>query len=139
MGFTDQLSITIASNNLLIGKGNTAQFNATTSGVSSEENNFMYEWIKRGSDSLPDKVSSINETVLTIPNAAKSDEGQYYCIVTNEWGRSVESSVVTLTVYGMQFVKYLSLDMRAKLIINAIIILQMFQRSLIIQIVVMCR
>ena len=99
VAFTDQLSISISSNNLLIGKGNTAQFTATTSGVSSERSNFIYEWKKRNSDSLPDKVLGVNGTVLTIPNAVKSDEGQYYCIVTNEWGRSVESSYATLTVY----------------------------------------
>ena len=113
MAFTDQLSISISSNNL-IGKGNTAQFTATTSGVSSERSNFIYEWKKRDSDSLPDKVFGVNGTVLTIPNAEKSDEGQYYCIVTNEWGRSVESSYATLTVYGMQYVKYLSSVMTAK-------------------------
>ena len=101
MDFTDQLSISIASNNLVIGIGNTAQFNATTSGVSSDGSNFMYEWKKRGSDSLPDKVSGVNREVLTIPNVAESDEGQYYCIVDNEWGRSVESNDATLTVYGM--------------------------------------
>ena len=62
-------------------------------------NNFTYQWKKRGSD-LPDKASGVNGTELTIPNAAKSDEGQYYCIVTNEWGRSVESGNIMLTVKG---------------------------------------
>ena len=99
--FTDQLSIIITSNNLVIGKGNTAQFNATTSGVSSDESNFIYQWRKRGTDSLPDKVSGVNEEVLMIPNVVESDEGQYYCTVTNEWGRSEESNDTTLTVYGM--------------------------------------
>ena len=61
----------------------------------------MYQWKKRGSDSLPDKVSDVNGKVLIIPNVLESDEGQYYCIVTNEWGRSVESDNVTLTTYGM--------------------------------------
>jgi len=46
-------------------------------------------------------VSSVDGTVLTIPNVNDSDEGQYYCIVTNEWGKSLESDDVTLTVYGM--------------------------------------
>ena len=63
-------------------------------------NNFTYQWRKRDNDSLPDKASGVNGTELTIPNAMKSDEGQYYCIVTNEWGRSAESSNIMLTVEG---------------------------------------
>ena len=100
---TDRLNINITPNNLLIGKGTTAQFNATTSAISTDESYFVYQWKKRGSNSFPDKVSGVNETVLTIPNVLESDEGQYYCIVTNEWGRSVESDNVTLTTYGMLY------------------------------------
>ena len=40
-------------------------------------------------------------TELTIPNATESDEEQYYCVVTNEWGRSVESDDANFTLYGM--------------------------------------
>ena len=62
----------------------------------------MYQWKKRGSDSrLPDKVLGVSGEILTIPNALESDEGQYYCIVTNQWNRSVKSNEVTLTVEGM--------------------------------------
>jgi len=45
-------------------------------------------------------VSGVNGTVLTISKVAESDEGQYYCIVTNEWNKSLESNDVTLTIYG---------------------------------------
>ena len=38
---------------------------------------------------------------LTFPNIEKSDEGDYYCIATNMWDRSMESNSVTLHVYGM--------------------------------------
>ena len=37
---------------------------------------------------------------MIIPDVIESDEGQYYCVVTNEWGRSVRSDVFTLTVKG---------------------------------------
>ena len=84
----------------MIGKGRTANFTATASGISTSKNNFIYQWKKRGSNLLPNKVSDANRTVLTIPNIVKSDEGQYYCIVTNEWGTRVKSSDITLTVYG---------------------------------------
>ena len=43
----------------------------------------------------------VNGEILTIPNVLESDEGQYYCIVTNEWNRNVESDEVTLAVFGM--------------------------------------
>ena len=81
-----------------IGERGTAEFVATASGINMI--NFMYQWRKRGSDSLPHKVSGVNEAILTIPNLILSDEGQYYCIVTNEWGRSVESDDARLTVEG---------------------------------------
>ena len=84
----------------MVGKGNTVQFNAITSDISTDGSNFMYQWRKRGSDNFPDKVSNVNREVLTIPDVLESDEGQYYCIATNEWGRSVQSNDITLTVYG---------------------------------------
>ena len=99
--FADLLTIIIIPNNLSIGKGKTAEFNTKTSGIGTKENNFIYQWRKRGSNGLPDKASGSNGTVLTIPNVLESDEGQYYCTITNEWGRSVKSDDVTLTVYGM--------------------------------------
>ena len=97
--FIDQLVITISPNNLMAGSKTTAQFTATASGINM--NNFRYQWRKRSSNSLPNKVSRDNETVLMIPDCNKSDDGQYYCIVTNEWNRSVESDNANLTVFGM--------------------------------------
>ena len=75
-----------------------ATFTATASGVNID--NFIYQWKKRGIDSLPDKVLGVDGTTLVIPKLIKSDGGQYYCIVTNEWGRSVESNDVILTIEG---------------------------------------
>ena len=71
---------------------------AIASGVNM--NNFLYQWRKRGSNSLPVKVSGVNGTVLTIPNVLESDEGNYYCTVTNEWGRSKKSDDVIVAVKG---------------------------------------
>ena len=87
-----------------IGKGNTATFTAMASDINTSENNFTYQWSKRDSSSLPDKMSGARGTVLTIPNVTESDEGQYYCTVTNEWGRSVRSDDVTLSIFGMLIV-----------------------------------
>ena len=95
------MTVSITPNNLLTSKGTTAEFTAVASGVATSKNDFMYRWIKRDSNIFPDKVSGINGAELVIPETAKSDEGQYYCIVTNEWGRSVKSDNVTLAIYGM--------------------------------------
>ena len=96
--FIDQLVITISPNNLMIGSKTTAQFTATASGINM--NNFRYQWRKRGSNSLPDKVSGVKGRVLIIPDCNKSDEGEYFCIVTNEWNRSVESDNTILSIFG---------------------------------------
>ena len=77
------------------------QITATASGISTHERNFIYQWKKKDSESLPNKVSGVNGAVLTIPSVTDSDEGYYYCVVTNEWGKSVESNDINLTVYGM--------------------------------------
>ena len=95
MKFVDELKINI-NTHLILMEGETAQFIATTSGIN--KNNFTYQWRKKGSDSLPDKVSDAGGITLTIPNVTESDEGQYYCTVTNEWGSSVESNNGTLVV-----------------------------------------
>jgi len=98
--FTDQLTISVVPRNLIAGKGQTTQFTATASGINKIH--FTYQWKKKGdSKSLPNKVTGVNGTVLTIPNMVKSDEGQYYCIVTNQWGRSMRSNDVILTFHGM--------------------------------------
>ena len=99
--YTDQLTISIMPDELVIGKGTTANFTAMASGINTSESNFMYQWRKRDSDSLPDKVLGVNESVLIIPNVTESDGGRYYCSVTNEWGRSARSDEVSLSIFGM--------------------------------------
>ena len=95
---TDQLSISVTPTKSRVGEGATAIFTATASGINKE--NFKYQWKKRDSNNLPSKVSGINGTMLIISNSLKFDKGQYCCNVTNEWGRSVKSNDVTLTVIG---------------------------------------
>ena len=93
------MTISVTPNRLEIGKTATGKFTAMASGINKRR--FMYEWKKRGDTRLPDKILGSNGTVLTIPNVTESDEGLYYCVVTNQWSRSVESNDVTLTIYGM--------------------------------------
>ena len=94
----DSLSITVTPTDPVIGEGGTAQFTVTASGVNMK--NFVYQWKKRRGTSLPNKVSGVNGEVLTIPNLIKSDEGVYYCTVTNEWGNSERSGDITLGIKG---------------------------------------
>ena len=91
---------------LEIGKGGTTRFTATASGIKTNNDIFRYQWMKRGSKSLPDKVLGVNETVLIIPNITESDEGLHYCVVTNEWDRSLRSNDVNFTVYGTHVHQY---------------------------------
>ena len=94
--FLDLLVIKVTSKNTLTNKGGTVQFTANASGAAI----VMYQWRKRGVDKLPDKVSGKDILVLTIPNIVKSDKGQYYCIVTNMWNRSLESNHIELNIYS---------------------------------------
>ena len=90
------MAINIVADHSLVNKGGTVQFTATASGIGT----LRYQWKKRGVDKLPDKVIGDNTQILKIPDIDKSDEGQYYCIVTNMWNRSVESNHINLIIYG---------------------------------------
>ena len=95
--YVDLLAISVVSSDIVINKGGTVQFIASASGVGA----LNYQWKKRGVEKLPDKVISQNTSMIEIPNIVNSDEGQYYCVVTNMWNRSLESSNVDLKIYGM--------------------------------------
>ena len=119
-------------NDLVIGKGTTANFTAMATGISSVENNFMYQWGKRDSDSLTDKVSGVNGSVLSIPNVLESDGGSYYCIVTNEWGRMKMSDDVTLSIFGMfsiSFINQCTKHLSIGLIVSQLVVQFHYQTS----------
>ena len=95
--FTDQLSISVVSNNSIIAKGRTAHLTVMASGIGT----LRYQWKRRNIDNLPDKILGEDTAVLIIPKLDISDGGEYYCIVSNMWNRSMESDNIILTVYGM--------------------------------------
>ena len=76
----------------------TVQLSVTASGINKE--NFVYEWRKRDND-LPLKVSGVDQKVLTIPKLLESDEGTYFCTVTNNWSRSMVSNDIRIIVQGI--------------------------------------
>ena len=96
--------IGVIPNNLLVAEGGTAKFNITASSIGR----LSYQWKKRGDDQLPSKVLGNDTSILRIPNLDKSDEGQYYCIVTTLWNASSQSDFVNLTVQG-KFISVISL------------------------------
>ena len=104
------MTISVVSNDTFIGKGGTVNFTAVASGIGG---GFRYQWRKRGFNKLPDKVLGKDMLVLTIPEIDKSDEGQYYCVATNRWNRSVESNNVTLNIYGMSVYLILHVQVHA--------------------------
>ena len=101
--YIDTFSISISSpmmnNKLIADEGSTVNFTAVVN--SKYKSNFAYQWQKKGRRRLPNKISSLIRSVLIIPVVLKSDEGKYYCNVTNEWGRTVISKDITLSVKGM--------------------------------------
>ena len=64
------------------------------------KNNFKYQWKKRGSNSLPNRVSGEDTSKITISLVTPSDSGSYYCVVTNQWGNMTTSNDATVTVLG---------------------------------------
>ena len=52
------------------------------------------------SNSLTDRASGEDTTQLVITSVTTSDRGLYYCIVTNQWGRMVESMRATVKILG---------------------------------------
>ena len=98
--YIDQLSISITSpHNPMTSEGGNIKLIAAASGI-TDKKPLMYLWKKNGKNKLPDKALGHKSTLLTIPNLIEADEGQYYCTVTNEWGNSVRSGYITLTVQG---------------------------------------
>lgn len=97
--YVDQLSINITStHNPVVGEGGTVQFTVTAGGVNEE--NFRYQWKRRGEKNIPKKAMGIDSAELTIPNLEDADEGKYFCIVINEWKNDEKSEDITLTVEG---------------------------------------
>ena len=98
--FVDQLLITNASRNRMVGEGDTVQLTVTASGINMR--NFKYKWSRMG-DHLQSsgRVHGVDSATLTIHGVLLSDGGLYYCNVTNEWGNSMRTGDIMLTVKGV--------------------------------------
>ena len=65
--------------------------------------NFVYQWKKRDSNSLPSRVNGKDTSKITISSVTPSDSGSYYCVVTNQWGNMTASNDAAVTVLGKSY------------------------------------
>ena len=79
-----------------VAKGNKVYLSINTRGPGRTM--FTYQWMKVGTDSLPDTASGRNSANLTIKSIVPTDGGLYYCIVMNQWGNMVLSDNATVNV-----------------------------------------
>ena len=68
----------------------------TASGPGSDQ--FIYQWRKMDSNTLPNSARRVNTHTLIIPSVNPSDSGSYYCVVANQWGNMMESKKATVNV-----------------------------------------
>ena len=68
-------------------------FKATVDGVGKDK--FTYKW-KHNDEEIEGETA--NTLIFTNPD--ESDEGEYVCAVSNEYGDKAESAPVTLTMTG---------------------------------------
>ncbi len=97
--FSTLVSVPVITDNpvaVLVSAGQEAQFQVGVESVSPPQ----FTWYKsadESNDTIGDDVQvSTGSAALTIPNVQVSDEGFYYCVVTNGSGTSVPSNVAGL-------------------------------------------
>ena len=82
---------------MLVTPGRSATFAVTAKGKK-----LLYQWQKNGTD-----ISGANSPNLIIQSVAKSDEGHYSCVLSDDTG-SITSAAAKLTVckYFIQIIVY---------------------------------
>ena len=98
--FTGQFTVTVTCNNSLFAERKTAKLAIHATG----EGTLTYQWRRKGGEQFPDKALCRDTKELIIPEVDRSDEGVYYCIVSNISNITVESDNIKLTTYGMLIV-----------------------------------
>ena len=68
----------------------------TANGPGSDQ--FIYQWRKMDSNTLPSSARGMNTHTLVILSVNSSDSGSYYCVVTNQWGNTAKSMKATVNV-----------------------------------------
>ena len=103
--FIDYIVITHhPQSDITLAKGNMLLLSVTADGPG--RNYFKYQWKKRGSISLPDRVKGKETSNITISSVTPSDSGSYYCVVTNQWGNMIESNDASVNVLRKSHVSF---------------------------------
>ena len=90
------MSITVSPLSQTVSEGGVVTFIATASGIKTRSGEFDYEWWKLSNGQQ--SVMVRRKKRLQIRNVKIKDEGDYYCIVENEWGNKMTSESVHLVV-----------------------------------------
>ena len=98
---SDPLTIIQPPENFLVRDGGTLMLTVTAQGPGHD--NFTYQWKKMGTNSLPSRASGVDTKQLVIRSVTTSDKGSYYCTVTNQWGRMMESMRTAVKILGWCF------------------------------------
>jgi len=62
------------------------------------EKHFTYQWKRKGSTSLTNTASGDTTPNFKIRSVTPTDGGSYYCVVTNQWGKTRESNEALVNV-----------------------------------------
>ena len=92
------MSITVSPLSQTVSEGGVATFTATASGIKTTSREFEYEWWKLSNGQQSVMVGKKKR--LQIQNVKIKDRGDYFCIISNEWGNTLISESVHLTVNG---------------------------------------
>ena len=101
------MSITVSPLSQTVSEGGVATFTATASGIKTRSGEFEYEWWKLSNGQQSVMVGKKKR--LQIHNVKIKDRGDYFCIISNEWGNTLISESVHLIVNGKAqnaFTKY---------------------------------
>ena len=72
------------------------RLSVTANGPVSDQ--FKYQWKRMDNNSLPNTSRGENSPNLIISSVNSSDSGLYFCVVTNQWGNTIESKKATVNV-----------------------------------------
>ena len=92
-------SFTVSQNpKYVVAINSSVTLSATAEGPGHDH--FRYHWKKIGSNSLPSIANGQDTPNLVIAPTAISDNGSYYCMVTNQWANTVRSNDGLVLVLG---------------------------------------
>ena len=96
--------VTVTSSALPVEASQTVVFTAVVTGIGP----FYYQW-QRGNVNITGEI----EPTFTIDDVSENDQANYSCYVSNNYGDSVVSNIVTLQVTSMRYcISYVSVDVK---------------------------